>query len=433
MFCLYLYGEQFIGSRSAASMLLIKRLRNTALPRLTRELLNTNSLSFRSGYSYHSLEDAITLEINGETLNFPHVWLRDNCQCQQCFHPSAKSRILDWSKFNLNTKPTQVHKDENSVRVTWDDGHTSQYRLDWLKFRSFTKKNQQQYDKELYKPPKVTWKGDDFQKICTTNDYNEIVSSDKALFKWLNDLSTYGVSLIQNTPNDETAIESIIKRVGFPKQTHYGVKFIVQNVANTSNVAYLSSNLQMHTDLPYYGYCPGVNLLHCLVQTKSDGGENTLSDCHYVANYMKEHHPNQYRILTDMEIEWSDIGVENGNEFYKLYRSPVICVDKLENVSRINFSIPQRGSHFPGPIELVRPWYEAHSLFFELNRRFSAKVKVDTGSILTFDNIRLLHGRNQYQDCDNNIRKLIGAYVDWDEVYSRLRSLKVKLEKRDYY
>lgn len=379
------------------------------------------------------MKDAIVLQINGETLKFPHIWLRDNCQCEQCFHSSAKSRILDWSKFNLNSKPTEVHKEENSVQVTWDDGHTSRYRLDWLKFRSFTEENQQQYETELYKPPKVTWKGEDFQKICTINDYNEIVSTDEALYKWLKDLSTYGVSLIRNTPSDETAIDAILQRVGFPKQTHYGLKFIVQNVPNTSNVAYLSSNLQMHTDLPYYGYCPGVNLLHCLVQTNSDGGENTLSDCHYIANYMKEHHPDQYKILTNTEVEWSDIGVENGNEFYKLYRSPVICVNKCDHVSRINFSIPQRGSHFPGPIELVKPWYEAYSLFFELNRKFSASFKVDAGSILVFDNIRLLHGRNQYQDSGENVRKLIGAYIDWDEIYSRLRSLKVKLEKRSYY
>ncbi|CAK1602581.1 unnamed protein product [Parnassius mnemosyne] len=382
----------------------------------------------RSASSIIYNEDVVTLEIQGKSLKFPFVWLRDNCQCEKCFHKSAKSRILDWSKFNLNAKPKHILKGEDSVKVTWDDGHTSQYNLNWLQFRSFTPENQKEYNKELYKPAKITWKGEDFHKICNKHDYNKIVASDRALYNWLYDLSTYGVTLIQNTPDKETAIDAVVKRVGFPKQTHYGLRFVVEHVTNTNNVAFLSSNLQMHTDLPYYEYCPGINLLHCLVQTTSDGGENILSDCHYVANYMKVHHPKQYEILTDTEVEWSDIGVEHGNEFHKLYRSPVICLDRHGDISRINFSIPQRGNYFPVPIEKVKPWYEAHSLFFELNRKFSAKFKAESGNILVFDNIRLLHGRNQYEDGRDNVRKLIGVYIDWDEVYSRMRCLKVKLE-----
>lgn len=41
--------------------------------------------------------------------------------------------------------------------------------------------------------------------------------------------------------------------------------------------------------------------------------------------------------------------------------------------------------------------------------------------MLTFSNIRLLHGRTAYEDKEGNIRHLVGAYLDWDEIYSRLR------------
>lgn len=375
--------------------------------------------------------DYLKLDINGENLKFPYVWLRDNCQCEQCFHNTAKSRILDWTKFDLNVKPKDVVKGENSVQISWTDGHTSEYRTNWLKFRSFTQDSQRKYTETLYKPSKVTWCNENFEEAFTKHDYNDILNSDEALYEWLYKLSVYGVSLIHNTPDTETAGNAIVEKIGFTKRTHYGVKFVVQNVPNTSNVAYLSSTLQMHTDLPYYEYCPGVNLLHCLVQTESVGGDNMLSDCHYVANYMKRHHPNQYKILTETEVEWSDVGTEDGNEFFKLYRAPVICLDANGEIFRINFSIPQRGSHFPGSIEKVVPWYEAHGLFLELNRRFAANFKTKAGDILVFDNIRLLHGRNAYEDKQNNVRKLIGAYIDWDEIYSRLRCLTVKLKNVD--
>lgn len=369
--------------------------------------------------------------IKGQELQFPYVWLRDNCQCDKCFHYSAKSRILDWGYFDPDIKPKVVEEDEKFLRVTWPDGHISQYKRDWLKFRSFTAENQKNYSETIYKPKRATWHGNEFENVCSRHEFNKILNSHQALYDLLQKLSVYGVALIENTPDSETALDEIVAKIGFTRRTHYGVKFVVQNVPNTSNVAYLSSKLQMHVDLPYYEYCPGVNMLHCLVQTSSQGGENVLSDCNYVADYMKENHPAEYKLLVDVEVEWSDVGVENGNEFFKLYRSPTIVLDKHGEITRVNFSIPQRGSHFPGSIDTVLPWYKAHSLFLELNEKFAARFKNKAGNILVFDNIRLLHGRSAYEDSSNNIRKLIGGYVDWDEIYSRLRCLKIKLNNSD--
>lgn len=396
------------------------------IPKIIATQIHSHSVLLK-----YTNEDHLKLNIKGNDLKFPFVWLRDNCQCDQCFHRTAKSRILDWTKFDINIKPANVAQGENSLQVTWSDGHKSSYEFDWLKFRSFTPENQKTYKDTIFRPKRITWHGDDFENIFSKHYYNDIVKSDEALYNWLHQLSIYGVALIQNTPASETAVDKIVDKIGFTKRTHYGIKFIVQHVANTSNVAYLSSNLQMHTDLPYYEYCPGVNLLHCLVQTASRGGENLLVDCHYVANYMKENHPDEYKILTDTEVEWNDIGVEDGNEFYKLNRSPVISLDKNGEITKINFSVAQRSSNLPAPYESVIPWYKSYALFHNLGRKFAAKYKTQDGDILVFDNRRLLHSRSAYEDNSNNVRKLIGAYVDWDEIYSRLRCLTVKLKYVD--
>lgn len=45
------------------------------------------------------------------------------------------------------------------------------------------------------------------------------------------------------------------------------------------------------------------------------------------------------------------------------------------------------------------------------------------GDILAFSNLRVLHGRTGYVDQNGNTRHLVGAFIDWDEVYSRLRTL----------
>ncbi|CAG9796274.1 unnamed protein product [Diatraea saccharalis] len=406
-------------TRAVTIMYVIKQLVTNRLPRIHNVSLE------------RFLHDYLKVEIAGDNLKFPHVWLRDNCQCEQCFHSSAKSRIFDWSKFDLDIKPKGVLRKENTIEITWSDDHRSVYKLDWLKFRSFTRENRLKYDEAIYRPTQKTWSKETFNGILKRFEYKEILESDSILYDWLYNLSVYGVTLIQNTPNSENAIDDVIARVAFPKTTHYGVKFVVQSVQDTSNVAYLSGNLPLHLDLPYYEYCPGTTLLHCLVQTESYGGENLLSDSFYVAKYMRKHHPDQFKILAEVEVEWSDIGVEAGNEFFKLYRAPVFCMDKHNKLYRVNFSIPQRGSYFPEPIEKVIPWYYAHKMFLNLSNQFSASFKTKIGDILVFNNTRMLHGRSAYEDSNNNVRRLIGAYIDWDEIYSRLRCLIVKSKKVD--
>lgn len=39
-----------------------------------------------------------------KSFKYPVIWLRDNCQCTECFHGGSMSRIIDWSKFNVNVK-----------------------------------------------------------------------------------------------------------------------------------------------------------------------------------------------------------------------------------------------------------------------------------------------------------------------------------------
>lgn len=48
-----------------------------------------------------------------EQLKFPAVWLRDNCQCSECFHKDSNSRTIMWKDFDVNVKPLEVKVTEN--------------------------------------------------------------------------------------------------------------------------------------------------------------------------------------------------------------------------------------------------------------------------------------------------------------------------------
>lgn len=99
-------------------------------------------------------------------------------------------------------------------------------------------------------------------------------------------------------------------------------------------------------------------------------------------------------------------------------------MDYEGKLERINHSIPQRDSFFSAKQEVVKEWYKALAKFVQLIHQEAVELKTEEGTIFCFDNSRLVHGRKKYEDTQNNTRHLVGAYLDWDEIYSRLRVLQ---------
>ncbi|KAF2889106.1 hypothetical protein ILUMI_17067, partial [Ignelater luminosus] len=203
-------------------------------------------------------------------------------------------------------------------------------------------------------------------------------------------------------------------------------EFHVVAKPGTSNVAYLSSLLQLHTDLPYYEYQPGATILHCIEQAKNRGGENLLTDVFYVAEKLRKENKELFHILSTVEVNWLDIGEEDGVQYHKICRSPMICLNSEGNVESVRHSIPQRDSHFTVDVKYVKPWYDALRTFIDLINEHAYKFKTQPGEMFAFDNTRLVHGRLGYEDTSDNRRFLVGFYLDWDEIYSKMRVLKEK-------
>lgn len=65
-------------------------------------------------------------------------------------------------------------------------------------------------------------------------------------------------------------------------------------------------------------------MLHCIVQTKTKGGENLLTDGFYVAEKLRAENKEVFDILSQTEVNWFDIGIEGGFKFHKILRAPVI-------------------------------------------------------------------------------------------------------------
>uniref|UniRef100_A0A1I8GXY2 TauD domain-containing protein n=1 Tax=Macrostomum lignano TaxID=282301 RepID=A0A1I8GXY2_9PLAT len=261
-----------------------------------------------------------------------------------------------------------------------------------------------------------------------------LMKSDSSLLQFLNDMEAFGLTVVEGAPIAGTeglrAVTDLCNRVAFPMETNYGTTFTVKSKLNPSNLAYTPARLGLHVDLPFYKDPPGIQLLHCLAQSNNiTGGENFFSDGFHAANLLKVANSDAYKMLTtrlvdfyDYElITWltstcsADSGLTSDGEY------EMICYNNQVRDTYLNM-----------PADQVQLFYDALKAFDTLlhGEQCSVSTKLKEGDIVTFDNRRVLHGRNSYTVHGTAERHLEGAYLRWDEVYSRIRRLEESVRSR---
>jgi hypothetical protein len=82
-----------------------------------RRCQHSQASASRDADQHHHVQDIATNDTNsqlgvtfagGKTHLFPYVYLRDNCQCPQCWHPTTLSRMVLMMDLDLNIKPSNA-------------------------------------------------------------------------------------------------------------------------------------------------------------------------------------------------------------------------------------------------------------------------------------------------------------------------------------
>ncbi|XP_074649440.1 gamma-butyrobetaine dioxygenase-like [Tubulanus polymorphus] len=238
---------------------------------------------------------------DGSQTSYPYVWLRDNCQCPACFHPSTISRLVPMRDLDPEIQPKDAVVGEDwNLTITWPDGHQTTCTSEWLRERSF---NETAREKrlEVFGQLHKHW-GAEMQDNIPTFDYDKITSSDDAnphFLDWLTHMDWFGLALMRNAPTETTGhLRKIAEKICFPRKTNYGEYFQVESKTNPSNTAYTNRNLEYHSDLCNYLHVPGVQFLHCLKNT-STGGRNRFVDATNAAKIMENEYPEYYKLLCE--------------------------------------------------------------------------------------------------------------------------------------
>lgn len=373
------------------------------------------------------VNDAIRVEFaDGSTSDLPHLWLRDNCQCDKCFSKSAEGRLTSLKYLDLNTHPVDVQENQNgSITVEWNDGHISDFTGEWLHHRAFNPTARQKR-RNQYALKKVPWGGDFRPQVF---DYRNMMEDDRHLLDWHLSMERDGFTLIRNAPDKDIAGPELIEHIAFVKQSHYGPHSPVLVRADANNVAWTNSELGLHNDLAQYEHMPGMIFIHCKQQHKGTGGESLVSDGLFGAEDLRRHYPEAFKLLTTTDNYYWDKGVANlpweQDEFYKIARMPVIKLDNNKEVIQVAVNHAVRDSYLDLPAHKVKPFYEAMKIFNDILYENTITFKMAEGDIIVLDNIRCLHGRLGYEA--HSTRHLESSYLDWDEARCRRRRLQEKL------
>ena len=350
---------------------------------------------------------------DGSSADFPYIWLRDNDPAG--FHPQTQERITDLTAIPLDITPEKIETDSQTLTIWWQGDDTiTRFEFDWLSgHRPGRAANDPARTGFLH------WRRDLGADGIPRAKADEILASDQALQDWLVQTQKYGLSIVEGLTDSTAAGMDVARRIGFLRETNFGVTFEVQSKPNPNNLAYTPIALPLHTDLTNQELPPGFQFLHCLAN-EATGGGSLFCDGYAIAEDLRATDAEAFALLSTVSIPFrfhdQDTDIRS--------RKEVINLDEEGQIIEICFNAHLADILDLAP-DLMTRYYRAYRQFMIMTRSadYLVTLKLKGGEMVVFDNRRVLHGRDAF-DPQTGFRHLHGCYVDRGEFESRLRLLQ---------
>lgn len=352
---------------------------------------------------------------DGRSGQFPLMWLRDHCACDQCRHPMTRERLyklLDdplWERFEGDEALASFEFDARSLTLIWQDGHVSRFDAGWLYQRCPGE------ELATLLPTPTPWREGFAPEHVEHADF---VGGSEGRSRWVSALLRDGLVMLDQGPCELEEVSRIAESIGPMRSTNFGGRFDVRSVPNPNNAAYTAIGLELHTDLPNWRQPPDIQLLYCL-ENDAEGGESSFADGFAAAEILRAENPDAFRVLSETPIDFRF--QDDGHDI--AVREPVIDLDAEGRPREIRFNNWIRDT-LSLPLDRIEAWYDAYRAFWQILRRPEGRVELTLapGQMVAFDNRRVLHGRNAF-DPNTGKRHLQGTYLDLDMLQSHLRVL----------
>ena len=402
-------------------MTFIQRLRPLWLaPKIT---VRTFTIDYQAQIKGKHLE--VDWKDENTVSKYSAIWLRHSCTCDLCRYGTSQKAFLSRDALP-NYEITNIETREKELTVRWkeDPGHDGIFPLKMLKENSYDPP----LDTRSRQPPPL-------KEPVTEISYPEILNDDKLVLKWLQLLAEQGLVLLKNVPTEKEYLERVVNIIAPLQETIYGKTFDVVATPDPINIAYSTSELELHMDLVYYQSPPGLQLLHCLkFDSCVEGGESFFVDSFHAAEEFRKAHPQDFATLTTIPATFQKVHYERGRPVHMVYRKPHIELNEEGEIMGVLWSPPFEGA-VVAPANEIADYYNAYSSFSKWIQKFQClKFRLKEGDIVSFNNLRILHARNEFT-LNGGSRYLHGAYVNIDDFYNEYmcRSIAADLKPVCYH
>ncbi len=344
----------------------------------------------------------------------PLLWLRDNCQAPESQHPETRQRLVDTFRIpaDLAAASATIEDGGRTLRVEWSgDGHISRFSAQFLAaLRS---------NPETLPVARTTWDRAIASAVPHVS-YEGFMAEDGVLKEHLEAVARYGFCFVEAVPGTPEATRAVATRIAYIRETIFGGYWDFTANMEHKDTAYTSMAIGPHTDGTYSFDAPGYQMFHCLA-ADCTGGENMLIDGFRVAEVMQRDDPAAYRVLTEVAIPGQYLDYSRG--VHLMARRPLFRLDDSGQLVQVSYNNLDRAPFVLDP-ECQLAFYRALATFDRLcnDPALQYRRRLLPGSVLLFDNWRVLHSRDAYK----GYRRLAGVYLNKEDVESRLRFLRVQ-------
>ncbi|KAK5047370.1 hypothetical protein LTR84_006893 [Exophiala bonariae] len=379
-----------------------------------------------------------------QTEQISPILVRDACRCSQCVDPSDRQRNYSYSEIptNIEVQSTTSHSDNATTTIQWNNDTSASHKTTLA--TEHIKRLQEPFRNanwEFYKRPRKLWNNETYRTEKNPRiNYDEYMSKTDVLARSLHLLWRDGLVFIDQVPESEESVRTIVERMGPLQNTFYGPTWNVRSLPQAKNVAYTSKYLGFHMDLLYMRDPPGLQFLHC-IHNSCTGGESRFADTFKAVDelYSQADGPEMVQTLLTHQVRYE---YDNDNFFYSdakptIQASPATHTPRDKVLLAKNPELMRRIEHvfwsppFVGNIDTSQPHGELVK-FIRASKAFSdiledaqnvVEVKMDSGTCVVFDNQRIVHARNEF-DANSGKRFLKGAYLAHQDFESKAVGLQ---------
>ncbi|XP_059220503.1 trimethyllysine dioxygenase, mitochondrial-like [Stomoxys calcitrans] len=213
--------------------------------------------------------------------------------------------------------------------------------------------------------------------------------------------------------------EMTLRRLFPLMKTFYGEMFEFSNEYLHDDITYSQDYIGPHTYHTYFCDASALQGLHC-VEHNGGGGDSFFIDGYHVAEQLSQRNPKAFEILSRVHVpaEFLDKGERHR------FSSPIIRVDPVtKKVFQVRLNLYDRSVFNTLGQNEMRDFYESLREFLTIAHDPGNwwQLKLNPGTMVIFDNWRLLHGRQAY----TGKRVMIGGYVQRTDFLSKARVMGI--------